>query len=128
MKRYRYIFFLLFSLVCINLNAQTENTIAFPVTGSFTFEPQVGQVKNFNKVEIESNTFHLKMDNQIVRSYRAIEIIKGGFSVEQFYQEGQSVGQDIERFFVDISSITEIECFFTINYPQGSEVIHLIRE
>jgi len=115
-------------MVCMNLNAQNENTIAFPVTGSFTFEPQVGQIKNFNKVEIESNVFYLKMDNQVVRSYRAIEIIKGGFSVEQFYLDGPAAGQDIERFFVEISSITESECFFTINYPQGSEVIHLIRE
>lgn len=128
MKSYKYIFFLLFSIVCINLNAQNDNSVSFPVTGNFIFEPQVGQVKNFNKVEIESNTFHLKLDNQIVRSYRATETMKGGFSVEQFYLEGQPVGQDIERFFVEISSITETDCFFTINYPQGSEVIHLIRE
>lgn len=115
-------------MVCINLNAQNENAISFPVTGNFMFEPQVGQVKNFNKVAIESNIFHLKMDNQVVRSYRAIEIIKGGFLVEQFYLDGPSAEQDIERFFVEISSITESECFFTINYPQGSEIIHLIRE
>jgi hypothetical protein len=128
MKCCKYIFFILFSIVTINLNAQSENIIIFPVSGNFTFEPQVGQTKNFNKVEIETNIFHLKMDNQVVRSYRPIEIIKGGFLVEQFYQEGLAAGQDVERFFVQISSITETECFFTINYPQGSEVIHLTRE
>jgi hypothetical protein len=68
------------------------------------------------------------MNNQIVRSYKAISEIKGGFSIEQFYLDNQSSNQDIEKFNVQITDITENECFFTISYPQGSETIHLIRE
>ena len=128
MKSFKYIFFILFSVLCLNVSAQNDNDITFPVTGNFSFDPQVGQVKNFNKVVIENNVFHLKMDDQIVRSYKAVSEIKGGFSVEQFYLETQSLSQDIEKFNVQITNITENECFFTISYPQGSEKIHLIRE
>jgi hypothetical protein len=128
MKSFKYIFFILFSVLCLNVSAQNDNNITFPVTGNFSFDPQVGQVKNFNKVVIENNVFHLKMDDQIVRSYKAVSEIKGGFSVEQFYLETQSPSQDIEKFNVQITNITENECFFTISYPQGSEKIHLIRE
>ncbi len=128
MKSFKYIFFILFSVLCLNVSAQNDNDITFPVTGNFSFDPQVGQVKNFNKVVIENNVFHLKMDDQIVRSYKAVSEIKGGFSVEQFYLETQSPSQDIEKFNVQITNITENECFFTISYPQGSEKIHLIRE
>jgi hypothetical protein len=118
----------MFSVLCFNVSAQNDNNITFPVTGNFSFDPQVGQVKDFNKVSIENNVFHLKMNNQIVRSYKAISEIKGGFSIEQFYLDNQSSNQDIEKFNVQITDITENECFFTISYPQGSETIHLIRE
>jgi hypothetical protein len=118
----------LFIFSFIALNAQVENELIFPITGNFTFNPQVGQQKDFNQVVIESNVFHLKMDNQIVRSYKAVTAIKGGFAVEQFYLENQSSSQNIERFNVDISNITENECFFTVSYTQGSEKIHLIRQ
>jgi len=128
MKSFKYIFFILFSFLCLNVSAQNDNNITFPVTGNFSFDPQVGQVKDFNKVSIENNVFHLKMNNQIVRSYKAISEIKGGFSIEQFYLDNQSSNQDIEKFNVQITDITENECFFTISYPQGSETIHLIRE
>lgn len=128
MKSFKYIFFIMFSVLCLNVSAQNDNNITFPVTGNFSFDPQVGQVKDFNKVSIENNVFHLKMNNQIVRSYKAISEIKGGFSIEQFYLDNQSSNQDIEKFNVQITDITENECFFTISYPQGSETIHLIRE
>ncbi len=128
MKSFKYIFFIMFSVLCLNVSAQNDNNITFPVTGNFSFDPQVGQVKDFNKVAIENNVFHLKMNNQIVRSYKAISEIKGGFSIEQFYLDNQSSNQDIEKFNVQITDITENECFFTISYPQGSETIHLIRE
>ena len=128
MKSFKYIFFILFSAVCLNASAQDNNNITFPVTGNFSFDPHVGQVKDFNKVVIENNVFHLKMNNQIVRSYKAISEIKGGFSIEQFYLDHQSSNQVIEKFNVQITNITENECFFTISYPQGSEKIHLIRE
>ncbi len=128
MKNFKIISFIFFSLLCLHVSAQSDNNITFPVTGSFTFEPQVGQVKNFNKVVIENNVFHLKMDDQMVRSYRAISEIKGGFSVEQFFNETQTASQNIEKFNVQITNITESECFFTISYPQGSEKIHLIKE
>lgn len=112
----------------MNINAQNENAISFPVNGNFIFEPQVGQIKNFNKVEIESNVFHLKMNEVTVRSYQAVSEIKGGFAIEQFYLDNQLNNQLIEKFNVHITDITENECFFTISYPQGSEKIHLIRE
>ncbi len=128
MNRTKYIFFLLFSMFCMNVSAQNESTITFPVTGVFSFEPQVGQIKDFNKVVIESSVFYLKMNEQVVRSYKAVSEIKGGFSIEQFYLENQTPNQAIERFNVQITDITENECFFTISYPQGSERIHLIRE
>ncbi len=128
MKSYKYIFFLVFSMVCVNLNAQSENAITFPVSGNFNFNPEVGQIKNFNKVAIESNVFHLKMNDVVIRSYRAVAEIKGGFAIEQFYLDNQSAYQPLESFNVHITDITENECFFTISYPQGSEKIHLIRE
>ncbi len=127
MKGYKYIFFLVFSMVCVNLNAQSENAITFPVSGNFNFDPEVGQIKDFNKVVIESNVFHLKMNDIVVRSYRAVAEIKGGFAIEQFYLNNQ-LNQPIESFNIHITDITENECFFTISYPQGSEKIHLIRE
>ena len=127
MKRYKYIFFLLFSIVCVNLKAQSENTITFPVAGNFNFNPEVGQIKNFNRVAIESNVFHLKMNDVVIRSYRAVAEIKGGFAIEQFYLDNQ-LNQPIETFNVHITDIAENECFFTISYPQGSEKIHLTRE
>ena len=128
MKRYKYMFFLLFSMVCINLNAQSENAITFPVSGNFNFDPEVGQIKDFNKVVIESNVFHLKMNDVVIRSYQSVAEIKGGFAVEQFYLDNQSANQPIEIFNIHITDIAENECFFTISYPQGSEKIHLIRE
>jgi hypothetical protein len=128
MKGSKWIFLILFIFSFIALNAQVENELIFPITGNFTFNPQVGQQKDFNQVVIESNVFHLKMDNQIVRSYKAVTAIKGGFAVEQFYLDNQSSSQNIERFNVDISNITENECFFTVSYTQGSEKIHLIRQ
>ncbi len=128
MKFSKWIFLILMNLVFVSANAQVENAPVFPVTGNFTFDPQVGQQKDFNNVVIESNVFHLKMDDQLVRSYKAVAAIKGGFSVEQFYLESQSPSQNIEKFNVQISNITESECFFTISYLQGSEKIHLIRK
>jgi hypothetical protein len=128
MKGSKWIFLILFNFLFISLNAQVENELLFPITGNFSFNPQVGQQKDFNQVVIESNIFHLKMDNQIVRSYKAVASIKGGFAVEQFYLENQSPSQNIERFNVNISNITENECFFTVSYTQGSEKIHLIRQ
>lgn len=128
MKVSKWILFALFNLLFLSLNAQVDNILVFPVTGSFIFEPHVGQQKDFNKVVIESNVFHLKMNEQIVRSYKAIVAIKGGFTVEQFYLDNQNPSQSIEKFNVDISNITENECYFTISYLQGSEKIHLIRQ
>ena len=127
MNSFKLFLSLLFGLFFLNLNAQVENNIVFPVTGSYSFVPEVGQQKDFNKVVIESNTFQLKMNDEIVRSYRAIAVIKGGFSVEQFFEENQSPTQDIETFNVNITDISESECNFTVSYPIGSEKIHLVR-
>ncbi len=130
MKITKRIFFILLTILFsnVNLNAQVQDNPVFPVTGNFTFDPQVGQQKDFNKVVIESNVFHLKMNDEIVRSYKVISEIKGGFSVEQYYLENKSPSQNIEKFNVMISEITENECFFSVIYPQGSEKIHLIKE
>ena len=119
MKFNKWIVLFLLCLFGFNSNAQDYS---FPVTGTYDLQdPADSRPKDFNKVKIETNTFSLWMDGQLVRSYQIVEPIKGGFAVEQIVAGNGWK----EKFNVTINEINNGECFFTVHYEEGSEAIHL---
>lgn len=116
-------------LVFLQFNSSAQEVKTFPVSGVFQLQNETGsRPKDFNKVNIESGTFSLWKDNQRMRSYKIVGQTKGGFKVEQFFNENETPAPEPEKFNVRIDEITENRCAVVIIYPQGSEKIHLIRQ
>jgi len=109
------------------LSAATTNAqeaSGFPVTGVYKLVAGTDSGKDFNEVDIRSNTFSLNLNGREVRSYQIVSEIKGGFSVEQIVHDDARQ----EKFNVTIDEINESECFVTIHYAGNSEKIRLKKQ
>lgn len=112
----------LMSLFYFQADAQS---LSFPVAGVYKVENEPdSREKDFNNVRIESGTFSLWMDGQLVRTYTIVSAIKGGFAVEQIV----SGNTYKESFNVTIDQLSPDDCYFTVHYEEGSEKIHLRRQ
>lgn len=122
MKINQLILLLFLSLLYFSAHAQD---VSFPVTGNFNVQNEAGdREKDFNKVQIGAETFSLWMNGQLMRSYKIVSAIKGGFAVEQLVNGNVYK----ETFNVTIDQLGENDCYFTVHYEEGSETIHLRRQ
>lgn len=118
---------LLLGLTSLGLKAQ--ETPSFPFTGTYNVQLDEGQeAKNFNKVVISNNTFQTFKGDLLMRNYRIVKFIEGGYKVEQYYTENDELATERDKLLIKVDEGSESEYRLTVFIPYvGADKVHLVK-
>lgn len=122
--QFKQLFFsLLLCAASFSLNAQESQS--FPVSGTYSIQRGNGdRMLDFNSVSVNAGNFSLLNNGEVIRAYKIVSEIKGGYHVEQYLPEGIS---NKESFNITMDTANERDVYVTIHYTNGSEKLHLVR-